>query len=133
MRTGVTPGEAATATDAVMTAYHAVTKVAAVKPTETVLIYGLGGLGFNALQIALSVGAIVLVADRREQTLVEAAKFGVAQENIIPVGKDPASFVKEGGFVVDTVIDFVGAKETFIASQHIGMFCDLFRYRCIAC
>jgi alcohol dehydrogenase, propanol-preferring len=117
---GVTPAQAAVATDAVLTAYHAVRTTGNVKPTETVLIFGLGGLGFNALQIVLAIGARVIAADKREEVLAEAIKFGVPKENAIPIGKSAVEFVQERGLVVDVVIDFVGVNETFTASQELG-------------
>jgi propanol-preferring alcohol dehydrogenase len=118
--TGVTPAQAAVTTDAVLTAYHAVKTTGNVKPTETVLIFGLGGLGFNALQIVLAIGARVIVTDKREEVLAEAIKFGVPKEDVIPIGKNAVEFVQERGLVVDVVIDFVGVNETFTASQELG-------------
>lgn len=46
---GVTAEEAAIATDAGTTAYSAVMKRAEVKKGQIVFLFGLGGLGFNAL------------------------------------------------------------------------------------
>jgi alcohol dehydrogenase, propanol-preferring len=103
-----------------LTAYHAVKRTAAVKPTDTVVIFGLGGLGFNALQIVLALGSRVIVIDKREEVVAEAINFGVPKEDVIPLGKDPAKFVKEQSIVVDVVIDFVGVNETFAASQELG-------------
>lgn len=83
---GVSTTAAAVATDACLTAYHAVFGQAQVKTGETVLIIGLGGLGFNALQIALSIGARVIAMDKRQTMLEEAKNFGVNDEDIIPTG-----------------------------------------------
>ena len=116
---GVTPAQAAVATDACLTAYHAVKRVADVKSGETVLIFGLGGLGFNALQIVLSISAKLLVVDKRPEVLQDAIKFGVAEEDVAPLGEDVAQWVKRRGLVVDTVIDFVGVNDTYTASQHL--------------
>ena len=107
-------------TDAVLTAFHAVKRVGAVKPTDTVVIFGLGGLGFNALQIVLALGSRVIVMDKREEILAEAVSFGVPKQDVIPVGKDPVEFVQEHKLVVDVVIDFVGVSDTFAASQQLG-------------
>jgi alcohol dehydrogenase, propanol-preferring len=112
--------QAAVTTDAVLTAYHAVKTTGNVKPTETVLIFGLGGLGFNALQIVLAIGARVIAVDKREEVLAEAIKFGVPKEDAIPIGKSAVEFVQERSLVVDVVIDFVGVNETFTASQELG-------------
>jgi propanol-preferring alcohol dehydrogenase len=114
--------QGAVATDACMTAYHAIVGTGQVKKGETVMIVGLGGLGFNALQIAQSVGARVIVTDRRQEVLDEAAKFGLPKEDIIPAGVSVPEFVKDNKLVIDTIIDFVGVVETFEASQEAGMF-----------
>ena len=53
----VSPAEAATAGDAGATAYHAITRRAAVQSGETVLIIGVGGLGTYGLQFARLAGA----------------------------------------------------------------------------
>ena len=58
--------------------------------------------------------------DKREEVLAEAINFGVPQQDVIPVGKDPVEFVREHKLVVDVVIDFVGVKDTFAASQQLG-------------
>ena len=95
-------------------------QTAALKPTETVVLFGLGGLGFNALQIILALKARVIVVEQREAILTEAVNFGVPKEDVVPVGKDVVEFVQENKLVVDVVIDFVGVKETFTASQQLG-------------
>ncbi|KAK5400867.1 hypothetical protein LTR06_011178 [Exophiala xenobiotica] len=85
---------AAVATDAVKTSYHAIMRRGEVKPTETVVLFGLGGLGFNALQIVLHVGARVIVSDVRQERLDEAVKIGVPKEDAIPAGKSVQEFLK---------------------------------------
>lgn len=118
---GVTPPQGAVATDACLTAYHAVHRVGHIKPTDTVVIFGLGGLGFNALQIVQALRAKrVIVVEKRAEVLAEAANFGVPESDIVPADKNVVEFVKEGDVVVDIVVDFVGVKETFTASQHLG-------------
>jgi alcohol dehydrogenase, propanol-preferring len=104
----VSPAVGAVATDAVTTAYSAIVKRAEVKRGETVFLFGLGGLGFNALQVLLWIGARVIVADRREETLLEAEKLGVPKENIVPVGMEIGEFVRERGLedCIDTVADY---------------------------
>ena len=120
---GVSHAEAAVATDAVMTAYHAITRRAEVKPGETVFLFGLGGLGFNALQVVhKAIGARVIVSDIRRERLDEAAKLGVPKRDIVPAGTSVQQFVKENDLEgkIDTVLDFVGESQTFEDAQHIG-------------
>jgi propanol-preferring alcohol dehydrogenase len=116
---GVTPAEAAVATDAVNTAYHAIHRRAEVKPSETVFLFGLGGLGFNALQIVHAIGARVVASDIREERLEEARKLGIPERDIVPVGTSPQEFVKERSLHIDTVLDFVGTHQTFEDAQQI--------------
>jgi alcohol dehydrogenase, propanol-preferring len=120
---GVTPAEAAVATDAVMTAYHAIIRRGQVKKDETVFLFGLGGLGFNALQVIHKVvGARVVVSDIRQERLDAAAELGVPQDDIVPVGKSVQDFVSEKGLrnKIDATLDFVGEKQTFEDAQEIG-------------
>lgn len=119
---GVTPAEATVATDAVNTAYHAIHRRGEVKRHETVFLFGLGGLGFNALQIIRNIGARVIVCDIRQQKLDEAVELGIPKEDIVPVGKSPVEFVAERGLYIDTVADFVGTHQTFEDAQYIGKF-----------
>lgn len=119
---GVTLAQAAVATDAVTTAYHAITRRDNVQKTETVFLFGLGGLGFNALQLLLAIGGRVIVSDIRQERLDEAVKLGVAPGGVVPVGKSVQDFVSENGLQnkIDTVLDFVGTHQTFEDAQHIG-------------
>lgn len=122
---GISPATAAVATDAVLTAYHGVTKRAEVKKDETVFLFGLGGLGFNALQIVhKAIGARLIVSDVREERLAEAAKMGVPREQIVPVGQSVQEWVQGNGFAgkIDTVLDFVGKNQTFEDAQQIGQY-----------
>jgi len=123
----VTPAQAAVATDAVNTAFHAITRRGEVKKHETVFLFGLGGLGFNALQVVLDIGARIIVCDIRQECLEEAAKLGVPRSDIVPIGKSPVEFVEENDLKIDTVLDFVGTHQTFHDAQDIGKFTSLCR------
>lgn len=93
------------------------------KKDETVFLFGLGGLGFNALQIVhKAIGARLLVSDVRQERLEEAAKMGVPQEQIVPVGVSVPEWIQRNGFAgkIDTVLDFVGKAQTFEDAQQIG-------------
>lgn len=136
---GIGPAEAAVATDAVATAYHAVHRRAKVRPRDTVFLFGLGGLGFNALQLVLRAGARrVLVADPREDVRREAAalladKGGDAHVVVpSPAGGDGSvrAFVEARGLAgkIDTVLDFAGTHQTFEDAQHIGKNAGLPKY-----
>lgn len=113
---------AAVSTDAVNTAYYGITQRAEVKKEETVFLFGLGGLGFNALQIVRHIGARIIVSDVRQEKLEAAESIGVPKEDIVPVGKSVQDFVKENGLQgkIDTVLEFVGKHQTFGDAQQIG-------------
>ncbi|PLB51442.1 GroES-like protein [Aspergillus steynii IBT 23096] len=112
---------AAVATDAVTTAYHGITRRAEVKQSETVFLFGLGGLGFNALQIVKAIGARVIASDIRAEKLEAAVQLGIPLHDIIPAGTSIQEFVKDNdlGGRIDTVLDFVGSNQTFRDAQAI--------------
>lgn len=96
--------EAASATDAALTAYHAVIKQAAVTATDKVAIIGLGGLGFNAAQIALTTGAEVYAVTRKDSVLAKIKALGVPH-----VAHKITELADQG---INKVIDFVGVSDT---------------------
>ena len=106
------------------TSYHAIVRRAGVKSNETVFLFGLGGLGFNALQIVMHIGARVIVSDIRQERLEEAARWGVPREDLVPAGKSVQEYVRENGLQVkiDTTLDFVGTNQTFQDAQSIGTY-----------
>lgn len=121
---GVPPEVGAIATDAVTTAYHGIVRRAEVQRHETVLLFGLGGLGFNALQIVLKhIKARVLVSDVRGEKLDAARELGVPEEDIVPIRVQAegriAEWVGERGVCVDTVLEFVGKRQTFEDAQRV--------------
>jgi len=116
---------AAIAPDAVLTAYHAVKTQARVGPGMTVIIYGLGGLGSNAVQIAMHLGAKrILVVDRRRSAVDQAIKLGVAESDAfcLDEGKKVEEYVSTNGIYVDATIDFVSSGETFLSAQQAGKY-----------
>jgi Zn-dependent alcohol dehydrogenases len=121
---GIPSSVAAVATDAVKTSYHAIVRRAEVKSNEIVFLFGLGGLGFNALQIVLHIGARVIVSDIRQERLEEAARWGVPRQDLVPAGKSVQDFVRENGLQgrIDSTLDFVGTHQTFQDAQNIGKY-----------
>ncbi|KAK5044558.1 hypothetical protein LTR84_010682 [Exophiala bonariae] len=118
---GVSAAAGAVATDAITTAYHAVVERAQVKCRETILLYGLGGLGFNALQIILSLGARIIAVDKRQAVLEEAIKLGVPREDVVPPdAKSVTDWIQERQLVIDKVVDFLGLPETFESAIQTG-------------
>ncbi len=62
--------------DAISTPFHAIKNRACVKPGDTVVVFGCGGIGINIVQVAKAVGGIVLAVDLLEKKLDWAKKFG---------------------------------------------------------
>ncbi|KAG8162757.1 hypothetical protein KVR01_007235 [Diaporthe batatas] len=118
---GVSPAQAAVATDAINTAYHGIVRRAEVKPHETVFLFGLGGLGMNALQVVRHIGARVIVLDTRQSCLDTAKSLGVPADDIVPLSMGAEEFLRNKGpeTRIDTVLEFVGKHETFEAAQQI--------------
>jgi propanol-preferring alcohol dehydrogenase len=113
---------AAVSADAVVTAYHAVKYTAAVQPEQTIVIYGLGGLGFNALQTALHLKVKrILVVDKRQESVDEAIKLGIPAKDafctVDSAVKKLHEVVAEQQIAVDTCIDFVGVADTVTSAQ----------------
>jgi propanol-preferring alcohol dehydrogenase len=104
--------EMAILTDAVATSYHAVNVLADVRPAQNVLIVGAGGVGIHGVQIAKLCGARVLVADQKEKALMLADQFGA--DFLIHANEKPMEAIRDftKGKGVDTVIEFVGSKES---------------------
>lgn len=119
---GIPSPVAAVATDAVKTGYHAITRRGQVMASETIFLFGLGGLGFNGLQTVMHIGARVIVSDIRQERLDAAARLGVPAADIVPVGASVPQFVQDRGLhgKIDTTLDFVGTKQTFSDAQNIS-------------
>lgn len=94
--------QAAVATDAGISSYHAVVCCGQVDVGSRVGIIGLGGLGLLGAQTALSLGAQVFVAEIDEQKRHTATELGAAA-----VSDDITQFSDAG---LDVVIDFVGTE-----------------------
>lgn len=94
------------------TSFHALRK-ARLKPGETVAVFGAGGLGMSAIQLAKGLGASdVYAVDINRDKLVLAASFGA-----IPVdasNADPVELVRQltNGRGVDVALELIGLPVT---------------------
>jgi 6-hydroxycyclohex-1-ene-1-carbonyl-CoA dehydrogenase len=70
--------EAAIIADAISTPYHAVRNRARVRPGDTVVVFGCGGVGINAVQLAAAAGGYVIAVDLSDRKLDWARQFGAA-------------------------------------------------------
>jgi D-arabinose 1-dehydrogenase-like Zn-dependent alcohol dehydrogenase len=105
------------------TAFHAFQK-SRIKPGESIAIFGLGGLGMSAVQMAKVFGAFdVFGVDRDEDKLLLASQYGVIPVNAMK--SDPAVEIRRltGGKGVDVAIEFVGLPLTMQqATQSLSVF-----------
>lgn len=101
---GVPFNQAAAATDAGLTSFHAVSVQGRVSAGTRVCIVGLGGLGSLGAQMALALGATVFVAEKNPDVHEYAESLGVER-----VENDIAAFAGEE---LDVVLDFAGAGST---------------------
>ncbi len=95
-----------------VTAYHALLDQGQVKADETVVIYGCGGVGLSAVQIAAAMGARVIAVDLDDRKLELAKKVG-ATDVINGKKDDPVKAVRDmtkGG--ADVSVDALGIAVT---------------------
>src|SRR5438876_4705039 len=94
------------------TALHALNK-ARLKPGESVAIFGFGGLGFSALQLARASGCgEIYVVEINPAKLASIKKLGAVA--IDANAADPVEQIKEatGGKGVDVSVELIGSAET---------------------
>lgn len=97
-----------------MTSYHGLVQVGQVRPGDWVAVYGAGGIGLAAVQIAAGVGALPVVVARHDDKLELARKVGAAAV-INGTRTNPVEAVKEvTGGGADLTVDAVGARETML-------------------
>jgi D-arabinose 1-dehydrogenase-like Zn-dependent alcohol dehydrogenase len=98
-----------------MTSYHGIVDQAAVRPGEWIAIFGIGGVGLSAVQIAAAVGARVIAVGRSREKLVKAKHEGA--ELTVEAGPDaPAQIVEltKGG--AEVTVDALGSSETTLSA-----------------
>lgn len=100
--------EASIISDAMSTPYHAIKNRAEIRPGDSVIIYGCGGVGLNAVQIAAASGASVIAVDIVDEKLKLARELG-ATAVINARKEDPVKTVRKtmkGG--VDVAVEAIG-------------------------
>jgi NADPH:quinone reductase-like Zn-dependent oxidoreductase len=108
---GYSAGEAATLTCAGLTAWRALFVDDAIKPGDTVLIQGTGGVSVFALQFAKAAGARVIATSSSEEKLARLQALGA--DELINYKDTPAwgarALELTGGAGVDCVVEIGGA------------------------
>ncbi len=102
----------------VTTGVGAVLRTAAVRPGESVLVIGCGGVGLAAIQGARLAGAARIIAADRVADQLPAAVANGATDTIDASGADVAAAVRDltGGAGVDHGIEVVGKPATIRAA-----------------
>lgn len=109
---GVVPEQAAILADAVATPYAALKDRAKLQAGESVGLWGIGGLGTHAVQLARMLGAAVVIAiDPLDSARKRAMKLG-ADAAIDPKSEDVQARILEitDGRRLDVAVDLVGAN-----------------------
>jgi 6-hydroxycyclohex-1-ene-1-carbonyl-CoA dehydrogenase len=106
--------------DAISTPYHAVKNRAQVKPGDTVVVFGCGGVGINVVQMASASGGSVIAVDIVDSKLEMAEKLG-AQHTINSVDMEDKALLKEirrlTGGGADIAIEAIGNPKTIELAQ----------------
>jgi 2-desacetyl-2-hydroxyethyl bacteriochlorophyllide A dehydrogenase len=94
------------------TSFHALRK-ARLQVGETVAVFGAGGLGMSAIQLARAIGAVqVYAVDINDAKLKLAEGYGAIAIN--PTRADPVAEIRRwtGGRGVDVAVEVIGLKAT---------------------
>ena len=117
--------EASTLPCAAVTAWHALVDKGRVRPGETVLVMGTGGVSIFALQLALLAGARVIATSKSDEKLVRARELGAFETINYVTTPDWASRAVEltGDTGVDHVVELGGLgtmEQSFRAARAGG-------------
>lgn len=110
---GIEPEQAAIIPDAVACMYRAIVTQGKVQVNDLVCILGMGGLGFQGVQIAASLGAKTVCTSRNEVKLDISKNLGADYVfNTKEKTLDPASLLEMTDVLCDVVIDCIGSAES---------------------
>jgi NADPH:quinone reductase-like Zn-dependent oxidoreductase len=116
--------EAATLPCAAVTAWNAVVHAGEIKPGDTVVIQGTGGVSLFALQFAKLLGARVIGTSSSDEKLARAAKLGLDAGSNYKQRPEWSKWVLEqtGGLGADLVVEVGGAGtlEQSLKSVRVG-------------
>ena len=119
--------EGAIIADAVTTPYHAVVNRGQVKPGDSVVVFGCGGVGSNIIQIAAAIGAQVVAVDIADDKLEMAKKLGaqaaVNAKGVDRVDKEVRKLTGGGANVgFEAIGNPVTQEQTFASVRNGGRF-----------
>ncbi len=103
--------------DAISTPFHAVKNRAQVRPGDSVVIFGCGGVGINVVQTAAAAGGFVIAVDIVDKKLEVAKKLG-AQHTINAKNIEDKALIKQirslTGGGADISIEAIGNPKTIV-------------------
>jgi D-arabinose 1-dehydrogenase-like Zn-dependent alcohol dehydrogenase len=105
---------AAVSSDALATGLHALVDVGNLKPGETVAVFGVGGLGSAAIQIAKAVGASVIAISRSPARRALAKSLGA--DEVIAGSDEPGGIKQLGADLALQLVPQPAVDEQAIAS-----------------
>lgn len=113
--------------DAITTPYHAVINRGEVKPGDSVVVFGCGGIGINVVQMAVAVGAQVVAVDIMDNKLEWAKKLGaqatINPKNVERVDKEVRKLTGGGADVgFECIGNHVVQEQTFASLRNGGRF-----------
>jgi propanol-preferring alcohol dehydrogenase len=110
--------EAATLGCSVTTAIHAARAIANLKVGETVVVYGVGGVGFSLIQFCKLAGARVIAVSRSAAKRAKALQLGA--DIVVDGTGNVAETVRAltGGEGADIVFELVGIETTMRHAMH---------------
>ncbi len=110
----IAPTALAVLTDAGATPLHALKRVACLRPAESVVVIGIGGIGLMAVQFAKAFGAVPVIAMSRSEGKLELAAQLGATISVI-VDQDAGKSVREalGGTGADVVLQCAGSVAAY--------------------
>lgn len=117
--------QAAILADAVSTPYAALTDRAGLRSGESIGLWGIGGLGVHAVQVARMVGAAPIIAVDPLASARERALALGADVALDPTTDDVPARIAEvtGGLGLDVAVDLVGANAVLAqAAASLGRF-----------
>jgi 2-desacetyl-2-hydroxyethyl bacteriochlorophyllide A dehydrogenase len=120
---GMDVNQAAICADAVSTPYAGIVRRAALRPGETVGLWGIGGLGVHAVQVARLAGAGLVIAVDPIETARERALTAGADVALNPTSVDVPTEISRltNDRGLDLAVDLVGANSVLAqAAECLG-------------
>jgi 6-hydroxycyclohex-1-ene-1-carbonyl-CoA dehydrogenase len=109
--------EGAIISDAISTPYHAVVNRARVKPGETVVIFGCGGVGLSTVQMASVAGGSVIAVDIFDEKLEMAKRMGAVETLNANEHEDIGKAIRKmTGGGADVAMEVIGYPPTIEAA-----------------